>query len=111
MSVAELCRHEGISPNLYYNWSKEIFEAGKSRLMGGDTQDRSTLPADISAYWIPGRVGPGIRKSNRAKAPAPPHSPPASITANGLGSSSRDAYFTNIILVVPVKPPACIRQT
>jgi transposase len=31
-SIAELCRREGISPNLYYNWSKEFLEAGKRRL-------------------------------------------------------------------------------
>ena len=33
-TIAELCRREGISPNLYYNWSKEFLEAGKSRLQG-----------------------------------------------------------------------------
>jgi len=33
-SIAELCRREGISPNLYYNWSKGFLEAGKHRLMG-----------------------------------------------------------------------------
>ena len=33
-SVAGLCRREGISPNLYYNWSKEFLEAGQQRLMG-----------------------------------------------------------------------------
>mgnify|MGYP003566090171 CR=1 FL=1 len=33
-NVAELCRREGISPNLYYNWSKEFLEAGQQRLMG-----------------------------------------------------------------------------
>ena len=33
-TIAELCRREGISPNLYYNWSKEFLEAGKRRLMG-----------------------------------------------------------------------------
>jgi transposase len=33
-SIAELCRREGISPNLYYKWSKEFLEAGKRRLMG-----------------------------------------------------------------------------
>jgi transposase len=33
-SIAELCRREGISPNLYYNWSKEFLEAGKRRLLG-----------------------------------------------------------------------------
>ncbi len=30
-SVAELCRREGISPNLYDTWSKEFLEAGKRR--------------------------------------------------------------------------------
>jgi len=33
-TVAALCRREGISPNLYYNWSKEFLEAGQQRLMG-----------------------------------------------------------------------------
>ena len=36
-SIAELCRREGISPNLYYTWSKEFLEAGKRRL-AGDTK-------------------------------------------------------------------------
>jgi transposase len=40
-TIAELCRREGISPNLYYNWSKEFLEAGKRRLMG-DTQRQAT---------------------------------------------------------------------
>lgn len=40
-SIAELCRREGISPNLYYNWSKEFLEAGKKRLMG-DTKREAT---------------------------------------------------------------------
>ena len=33
-TIAEICRREGISPNLYYNWSKEFLEAGKRRLQG-----------------------------------------------------------------------------
>ena len=36
-TVAELCRKEGISQSLYYSWSKEFLEAGKSRL-AGDTK-------------------------------------------------------------------------
>ena len=40
-SVAELCRREGISSNLYYKWSKEFLEAGKKRLMG-DTKREAT---------------------------------------------------------------------
>ena len=34
MSVAELCREEGIAQSLYYKWSKEFLEAGKQRLAG-----------------------------------------------------------------------------
>jgi transposase len=40
-SIAELCRREGISPNLYYKWSKEFLEAGKRRLLG-DTKREAT---------------------------------------------------------------------
>ena len=34
LSVAELCRREGITQSLYYKWSKEFLEAGKARLTG-----------------------------------------------------------------------------
>jgi transposase len=40
-SIAKLCRREGINPNLYYKWSKEFLEAGKSRLQG-DTKRQAT---------------------------------------------------------------------
>ncbi len=29
-SISELCRREGIASNLYYRWSKDFLEAGKS---------------------------------------------------------------------------------
>jgi len=38
MTVAELCRKEGISQSLYYSWSKEFLEAGKQRLAGNTTR-------------------------------------------------------------------------
>ena len=41
-SIAELCRREGISPNLYYNWSKEFLEAGKRRLLGDTKREASS---------------------------------------------------------------------
>lgn len=31
-TIAELCRREGIVQSLYYKWSKDFMEAGKSRL-------------------------------------------------------------------------------
>jgi transposase len=37
VSVAELCRCEGIRPAVYYKWLKDFMEAGKKRLRG-DTQ-------------------------------------------------------------------------
>ena len=41
LSIAELCRKEGINQNLYYRWSKEFLEAGKKRL-AGDTAREAT---------------------------------------------------------------------
>ena len=39
-SIAELCRREGVNPNMHYKWSKEFLEAGKARLTG-DTKRRA----------------------------------------------------------------------
>jgi transposase len=36
ISIAELCRKEGISQGNYYKWTKDFMEAGKKRL-NGDT--------------------------------------------------------------------------
>ena len=41
ISIAELCRREGIAESLYYSWSKEFLEAGKRRLVG-DTARAAT---------------------------------------------------------------------
>jgi len=38
VTVADLCRKEGISQSLYYKWSKEFLEAGKQRLSGNTTR-------------------------------------------------------------------------
>jgi transposase len=40
-TVAELCRRENISQSVYYSWSKDFMEAGKSRL-SGDTKRQAT---------------------------------------------------------------------
>ncbi len=34
LTIAELCRREGIVQNLYYKWSRDFLEAGKKRLSG-----------------------------------------------------------------------------
>ena len=41
VSLAELCRREGIAQSLYNSWSKEFLEAGKKRL-AGDTAPAAT---------------------------------------------------------------------
>ena len=41
-TIAELCRREGISENLYYRWSKDFLEAGKSRLVGDTKREASS---------------------------------------------------------------------
>ena len=41
-AIAELCRREGINPNLYYNWSQEFLEAGKRRLAGNTKHEANS---------------------------------------------------------------------
>ena len=41
-TIAELCRREGINANLYYKWSKDFLEAGKSRLDGDIRREATT---------------------------------------------------------------------
>jgi len=41
-TVAELCRREGINKNLYYRWSKDFLEAGKSRLVGDTKREANS---------------------------------------------------------------------
>ena len=43
ISVAELCRREGIHSNLYYRWSKDFLEAGKKRLAGDTVREANTV--------------------------------------------------------------------
>ncbi len=43
VSIAELCRKEGINQNLYYRWSKEFLEAGKKRLAGDTTREAQVV--------------------------------------------------------------------
>ena len=45
-SIAELCRREGLSSNLYYKWSKEFLEAGKARLTGDTKRQANSGEVD-----------------------------------------------------------------
>ena len=46
LSIAELCRREGIAESLYYSWSKEFMEAGKARLAGNTKRQASSSEVD-----------------------------------------------------------------
>lgn len=39
VTVAELCRREGIHPTVYYKWLKDFMEAGKKRLRGNTQRE------------------------------------------------------------------------
>ncbi len=42
ISISELCRREGIYPNVYYRWSKTFLEAGKKRLEGDTVREATS---------------------------------------------------------------------
>jgi transposase len=41
-SIAAICRREGITPSLYYKWSKSFLEAGKQRLKGDTMREANS---------------------------------------------------------------------
>ena len=45
-TIAALCRREGIAQSLYYKWSKDFLEAGKSRLAGDIKRQASSGEVD-----------------------------------------------------------------
>ncbi len=42
VSIAELCRKEGLHTNIYYKWSKDFLEAGKKRLQGDTVREATS---------------------------------------------------------------------
>ena len=44
--VSELCRREGIRPNVYYAWLKDFMEAGKSRLQADTVRDATQVEVE-----------------------------------------------------------------
>jgi transposase len=47
ISIAELCRREGINQNLYYRWSKDFMESGKKRLDGDTKREANTNEVEL----------------------------------------------------------------
>ena len=44
--VSDLCRREGINPNVYYAWLKEFMEAGKARLAAETVRDATLVEVE-----------------------------------------------------------------
>ena len=42
ISISELCRREGINPNVYYRWSEDFLEVGKKRLEGDTVREANS---------------------------------------------------------------------
>ena len=47
MTIAELCRREGIVQNLYYKWSRDFLEAGKKRLSGDVEREANSTEVGV----------------------------------------------------------------
>ena len=41
--IRDLCRREGIRPNVYYAWLRDFMEAGKDKLAGDTVRDATKL--------------------------------------------------------------------
>jgi transposase len=46
VKVSELCRREGIRPNVYYAWLKDFMEAGKARLQADTARDATQVEVE-----------------------------------------------------------------
>ncbi len=46
VSIRDLCRREGIRPNVYYAWLKDFMEAGKERLARDAVRDATRAEVD-----------------------------------------------------------------
>ena len=46
--IRELCRREGIRPNIYYAWLRDFMEAGKERLARDTVRDATRAEVDAT---------------------------------------------------------------
>ena len=44
--IRDLCRREGIRPNVYYSWLRDFMEAGKTRLARDTVRDATSAEVD-----------------------------------------------------------------
>ena len=44
--IRDLCRREGIKPNVYYSWLRDFMEAGKTRLARDTVRDATRAEVD-----------------------------------------------------------------
>ncbi len=72
-SIAAICRREGISPILYYKWSKAFLQAGRRRLKGDTIREaegfyQPLLPDDYVAFESPKKPWGRVLKKSRGVA-------------------------------------------
>jgi transposase len=53
ISVAELCRREGIHPTIYYKWLKDFMEASTMRSASGNNAAGFVLPRLAQRFFPP----------------------------------------------------------
>jgi|TARA_B100001971_G_C18190356_1_gene538216 transposase len=56
VSIAELCRREGIAQNLYYRWSKDFMESGKKRLSGDTMREANTTEVQALSLFLSNQI-------------------------------------------------------
>ena len=61
--VSDLCRREGITPNVYYSWLKDFMEAGKLRLQGDTARDATQVEKACEQLFMDNAVGEASGKS------------------------------------------------
>jgi hypothetical protein len=64
-SIATLCRKEGLAPNLYYRWSKELLEAEKKRLVGDTTREATSTEGNHARRYA--GTGTGATSQRRSR--------------------------------------------
>ena len=63
-SISELCRREGIAESLYYSWSKEVLEAGKTTPEGlSDQPERQVDPLSKNSIRFGYLMQPTVLRS------------------------------------------------
>lgn len=111
VTIAELCRREGIAESLYYSWSKEFLEAGKRRLAGDTARLRLRLRQRVKRSR-PAAIGNSYRATllqrRRRNRTAPLHR--LRLRRHCTGAASHTSHRGAATGVGVARSPLCHRQ-